>query len=118
MWGGRRRTWRSCFTRMAWIGPHASCGGTTATAVWCVLLGMACDSMQLDALLHVQRPNTLFERGEGLGRRVRPVVLGGQPAVVQRPRQEADAFLVAGLDVPVPHPLGHGRKQPLDAGLL
>jgi hypothetical protein len=38
--------------------------------------------------------------------------------VVQGPDHEAGALLVAALGVVIPHPLGHGREQLLDAGLL
>lgn len=52
------------------------------------------------------------------GQRVRPIVLVGQPARIECSCHEAEPLLVADLDVTVPHSLGNGREQSLDAGLL
>jgi hypothetical protein len=76
---------------------------------------------------HIRNVNPLFlepvaqpflQRGQRLGQRVRPVILEGQPAVVQRPHHKTEALLVTDLDVPAPHPLGQGWEQLVDAGLL
>src|SRR4051794_11289953 len=74
--------------------------------------------LNLDPLLLEPLAQALFKSRQRLRECPWPVVLEGQPAVVERPGHEAEALLVADLDVPVPHPLGHGREQLLDAGLL
>src|SRR5207245_10895097 len=56
-------------------------------------------------------PRPLLHSGHRLGQRVRLVVLDNQSAVVQRPDHEAEALLVANLDMPVPDPLGDGGER-------
>ena len=75
-------------------------------------------SSDLDALLLEPRSQPFLQNRQSLGQGLRLVVLEDLPAVVQCPGDEAETFLVADLDVPVPDSLGDGWEQFIDAPLL